>query len=286
MFVTFVIPVFGTEAFLPRCLDALFRQTDGDFEVVVVDDCSPEEEGRGKSVKEIVARYDARFRQVRQPWNMSAYQARNRGVREATGEYVAFCDPDDYVLPDLVSRLKAIAVAEHPDMIVYNCERDCGGVISAHWCNCADGRIRPETALVMMVSKRLQWNVWTKAIRRERCLKALGLQPYASNAYINSSDDFCLLIPALLQCQSIRTADFAGYRYCENANSVTSSQRSLKGLFRALIQTMKAHGIVRRYVREQGCSPEVVGSVDKIAGMIVRWFLVEMKSALKKRIRR
>ena len=286
MFVTFVIPVFGTEAFLPRCLDAFSRQTDADFEVVVVDDCSPGGDGRGESAEEIVARYDARFRQVRQPRNLSAYQARNRGIREAAGDYVAFCDPDDYVLPDLVSRLKALVRAEHPDMIAYNCERDRGGAISAHWCNCADGLICPKTALELMVSKRLQWNVWTKAIRRDCCLKALDLQPYAANAYINSSDDFCLLIPVLLQCRNVRTAAFAGYRYCENGNSVTVSQTSLKGLLRALVQTLRARGIVRRYVREQGCPPEAVRSVDRIARMIVRWFLVEMKAALRKRTKR
>ena len=37
---SFVVPVYGTEEYLPRCLDSLFAQT-GDYEVIVVDDCSP-----------------------------------------------------------------------------------------------------------------------------------------------------------------------------------------------------------------------------------------------------
>ena len=49
---SFVVPVYGTEKYLPRCLDSIFAQTAKNYEVIVIDDCSP------GNVQEICERYD------------------------------------------------------------------------------------------------------------------------------------------------------------------------------------------------------------------------------------
>jgi glycosyltransferase involved in cell wall biosynthesis len=97
--VTVVIPCHNSLRWLPETLGAVLDQTFGDFEVVLVDDGGDDDlagwaEGRG----------DARVRVVRQD-NAGVAAARNRGVAEARGELVAFCDSDDVWVPHALEAL-------------------------------------------------------------------------------------------------------------------------------------------------------------------------------------
>lgn len=94
--VSVIIPLYNKGKFVGRALDSVFSQTFEDFEVVVVDDGS-EDEG-----PDIVRRYkDKRLRLIQQD-NVGPGAARNRGIRETTGCYVAFLDADDEWLPDFL----------------------------------------------------------------------------------------------------------------------------------------------------------------------------------------
>ena len=87
--VSVVIPLYNKAPYVRRALESISNQTFRDFEVIVVDDGSKDDGPR------IVAQYpDARFRMIRQP-NAGPGPARNRGVAEAQGEYIAFLDADD-----------------------------------------------------------------------------------------------------------------------------------------------------------------------------------------------
>lgn len=94
--VSVIIPLYNKGKYVGRALDSVFSQTFEDFEVVVVDDGS-EDEG-----PDIVRRYkDKRLRLIQQD-NAGPGAARNRGIRETTGHYVAFLDADDEWLPDFL----------------------------------------------------------------------------------------------------------------------------------------------------------------------------------------
>lgn len=93
--VSVVIPAYKHERFILATLDSVFQQTFQDFEVIVVNDGSPD------STEELLAPLAAsgRIRYVRQP-NGGQASARNRGLREASGRYIAFLDDDDLWPPD------------------------------------------------------------------------------------------------------------------------------------------------------------------------------------------
>jgi len=94
--VSVIIPLHNKGKYVGRALDSVFRQTCEDFEVVVVDD------GSSDNGPDIVRRYsDPRLRLVQQE-NAGPGAARNRGIRETTGRYVAFLDADDEWLPDFL----------------------------------------------------------------------------------------------------------------------------------------------------------------------------------------
>lgn len=275
MIVSFIIPFYGSVRLLKRCLDSIAAQTDGDFEAIVVDDRSPED-------GEALARgFGEWCRYVRQPVNSSSYQARERGVREARGEYVVPVDPDDYVLPGLVGEIRRESELSHADVIVYNLRQFCDDGERPHWCQYPPGRYGPMAALEMMAGKRLQWNICAKAIRRQVWLAASGRMPFARNAYINASDDFCAVIPIVLASSVISVIGFDGYRYYENPDSTTHAVLGFGRLVKTLRETTRAWRLVRRFIAESEppVSRRAKRIADRIYGMIARWWIGEYRAA-------
>lgn len=99
--VSVVVPVYNAEVYLPRTLDSLLRQTLSDMEIILVDDGSTD--GSGAICDDYAVR-DDRIRVTHTP-NGGVSAARNRGIDEAVGEFVLFCDSDDTVEPTWAERL-------------------------------------------------------------------------------------------------------------------------------------------------------------------------------------
>lgn len=103
--ISIIVPVYNVEAFLPKCIESLMNQTYTDIEIILVDDGSPD--GCGKICDEYAAR-DTRIRVIHQA-NAGVSAARNVGLDVAKGEYIGFCDSDDFVSPEMYSdMLRAI----------------------------------------------------------------------------------------------------------------------------------------------------------------------------------
>ena len=96
MKLTIIIPVYKVEAYLDFCLKSIARQNVEDYEVILVDDGSPDRSG---ALCDAWVRKDGRFRVIHCPENRGLSAARNRGLDEAHGEYVTFVDSDDYISP-------------------------------------------------------------------------------------------------------------------------------------------------------------------------------------------
>lgn len=88
MRVSVIVPAYKAEAWITQCLASIRGQTFKDIELIVIDD--PEGTGAGA--------------------------ARNRGLDKATGEYVVFCDADDYLEPDAIEKL--VSASFSVDMVV------------------------------------------------------------------------------------------------------------------------------------------------------------------------
>ena len=109
--VSIAIPVHNAEATVRQTLDSVLAQTCEDYEVVLVDDGSSD---GSHDVLLSYAEEDPRFRVFRNGENRGAAFSRNRAVREAKGEYVAFLDADDLWTPDKLEKQAAFAAA-HPE---------------------------------------------------------------------------------------------------------------------------------------------------------------------------
>lgn len=99
--VTIVMPLYNAEHYVAETIESVLAQTLSDWNLVVVDDCSTDDSYR------IVAEYaasDSRIRHIRLMSNGGAARARNAGVLEACGRYLAFIDADDIWMPEKLER--------------------------------------------------------------------------------------------------------------------------------------------------------------------------------------
>lgn len=100
--VSFIVAVYNVGQYIQECVRSLYAQTLDDIEVVLVDDCSPDNsiELAMQALEDYPARKD-QVKVVRHSRNMGLPQARHTGVDAATGDYVMFIDGDDYIDTEL-----------------------------------------------------------------------------------------------------------------------------------------------------------------------------------------
>src|SRR5690606_6767616 len=87
-----VVPVYKVQGYLSECLDSILGQSYTDFEVIAVDDCSPDDSG---SILDRYAEHDARIHVIHLTENVGLGRARNAGLEKTQGDYVLFLDSDD-----------------------------------------------------------------------------------------------------------------------------------------------------------------------------------------------
>lgn len=100
--VSIVIPVYKVEKHIKRCLDSILAQTFQDFEIILINDNSPD---NSREIIENYARNDNRFRIVDNEENSGAAWSRMVGYSNAHGEYITFYDPDDFLPKDALEML-------------------------------------------------------------------------------------------------------------------------------------------------------------------------------------
>ena len=93
--ISMIIPMYGVEKYLRRCLDSVRNQTFTDFQVICVDDASPDKSGE---IAEEYAAKDKRFMVIHKE-NGGLSDARNAGMPYAKGKYIMFLDSDDFIHP-------------------------------------------------------------------------------------------------------------------------------------------------------------------------------------------
>ena len=92
-----IVPVYDVERYLPKCIDSILAQTFTDFELILVEDGSPD---NCPALCDAAAAKDARIRVIHQK-NGGLSAARNAGLDAARGEWIGFVDSDDYIAPEM-----------------------------------------------------------------------------------------------------------------------------------------------------------------------------------------
>ena len=103
--ISIIVPVYKTERFLSACIASILAQTFTDFELILVDDGSPDS---CPALCDAAAAKDSRIRVIHQK-NRGLSGARNAGLDAAEGEWIAFVDSDDMLLPQALEKAHSTA---------------------------------------------------------------------------------------------------------------------------------------------------------------------------------
>ena len=111
--VSVIVPVYGTEQYLRKCLDSLIGQTLQEIEIIVINDGSPD------NSQVIIEEYERKCPKVRgiKKENGGMSSARNAGIQQAKGEYIAFVDSDDYIEPEMCQVMYEKACKDSLDIV-------------------------------------------------------------------------------------------------------------------------------------------------------------------------
>ena len=112
--ISIIVPVYKAETYLHRCVDSILAQTFTDWELLLIDDGSPDRSGE---ICDEYAKKDSRVRVIHKE-NGGVSSARQRGLDESIGEYTIHADPDDWVEPTMLEELYNKAKEEDVDMVI------------------------------------------------------------------------------------------------------------------------------------------------------------------------
>ena len=218
-----IIPVYNVEKYIDRCLNSILDQSYENYEVIIVNDGSPD-----NSI-DIIKKYtkkDKRFK-VFTKENGGLSDARNYGVEQASGDAIVFVDGDDYVNPDLLLRIneefeisRDIDVVRYQLRLVddnYNVFEQPGYLVFSNL---------PSTESYKLLLKNVYVDVaWGYAYRREFFIR--NKFKYAKGRI---HEDLGLTHLILVKAKSISSIDYVGYNYVQREGSIISTYNRKQNL--------------------------------------------------------
>ena len=112
--ISIILPIYKVEKYLAKCIDSLLAQTYKNIEIILVDDGSPDNCGK---ICDDFAKKDIRIKVIHQQ-NSGVAAARNAGLKVATGKYIGFVDPDDWVAPEMYERLVNALIKNNSELSI------------------------------------------------------------------------------------------------------------------------------------------------------------------------
>ena len=104
--ISVIIPIYNLEQYIERCVRSVMAQSYKNLQIILVDDGSSDGSG---AVCDALAQQDSRIKVIHKP-NGGVSDARNFGVKAASGQFISFVDGDDYVHPEFIATLHTLCV--------------------------------------------------------------------------------------------------------------------------------------------------------------------------------
>lgn len=161
--ISIIVPIYNAEQYLHRCIDSILAQSYTDFELLLIDDGSTD--GSGAICDEYAAQ-DTRVR-VFHKENGGVSSARNLGLDNAQGEYITFCDADDYVGEDWLAAYNE-AIASNVDMAIQGYYAiDGDNTVEKKLQPCSGNSIETKRQLVAdLFAQEVYYYLWVKLFRK------------------------------------------------------------------------------------------------------------------------
>lgn len=221
--VSVIVPVYGVEKYLVDCIESITKQTYKNLEIILVNDGSPD---GSPQICDSYARKDSRIKVIHKA-NGGLVSARKAGLLQATGEYVAYVDGDDWVAEKMYEELIGCALHSSADIVVAGHKEVLAGQVVEVLQNklaCGlytDIKLTSELYPTMLYNGKFsQFGIftylWNKLFKKEVLLASQLSVPDE----IFMGEDAACLYPALLRANSVYITDSSNYHYVQHPESM------------------------------------------------------------------
>ena len=267
--ISVVVPVYKVEKYLRHCVDSILAQTYTDFELLLIDDGSPD--GCPQICDDYAAR-DTRVQVIHKP-NGGLISARNDGIRAARGDYVCILDGDDWALENMLQFIHETAARspEPLDMVLFAAHNVYEDHLEETVNNVPEGyydreRLEKEVFPFLITDRRnglqggvIQAHTWDKAFKRE-----LLLEHYTREERIRVFTDVPMTYECLLHCRNVYICNERLYMYNKtNEDSIRAKSREnlLTKSFFYLVSYLREH--------LNGLGPDTDRQLNEYAAMLI-----------------
>lgn len=222
-----IVPVFNVERYLHECVNAILAQRFTEFEVILIDDGSPD---GCPEICDAYAKQDPRVQVIHQA-NEGPQSACIRGLRMSRGKYIGFVDSDDWIDPGMYADMMAEIELSHADIV--QCGLRCvGSTSSSDLGTPKETRVFDKDAVRRDLAPRLltfyQYEDplvrparGNKVFRRDLLVRNTG---YCDTG-IRFGEDMNIVLPALLDASTVICLPRCYYNYRANESSITRSPK-------------------------------------------------------------
>ena len=216
--VSVIVPVYNVEQYIRRCMVSIQKQTLSDIEVIVVNDATPD---NSMAIVQEMAKDDQRMKILNHEKNMGLMWTRRTGYMAATGDYITFCDSDDYLPNDALEKLYLVAVELNADIVAGNLMILSKTGKETIWKSELKYGNTKVDVLRSLLRQELGHNLCGKLF------KASLLQGYRYNTYEHATngEDGCLFYQVIANMDLMTVINEVVYFYIQNTES--SSQVKL-----------------------------------------------------------
>ena len=225
--ISVIVPAYNVERFLAPCLDSILNQSLPDFEILVVNDCSPDGSG---ILAAGYARRDTRIRVIDRERNEGTMRARQAGYENARGRYIVFCDGDDLLPHDSLEILHS-AISDGALDIVFGAFEEFFPYGRKKYLNRsrvpAIGREGVYQALIANKMHMVLWGAIYDARLFRDALETMERQCV--------NEDYMILLQLLGRAEKIKVIDDVTYLYRAQPDAITRRTPTLDVLRQELL---------------------------------------------------
>lgn len=281
MKLSIIVPIYGVAKYLCKCIDSLLSQDIMDYEIILVDDGSPDE--CPEICDEYAVRYPNIIKVIHQS-NAGLSAARNAGLAIAQGDYIMYVDSDDYLEPNVLGALMEQVERDQLDVLRFRYQnvRESGEVFMPHEGMKSDYNnysSEPTDGLSFLNERMwVQCYAWQFILRRELALQ----EQFTPGIYFEDTDWTPRM---LLRAKRIASTELMVYNYLWREGSITLSQKDIAKQRKQLQDKM---GLLERLNRwgnavadRRWFNSMISNLVVNIVGMLAGPFYVEQKEYIK-----
>ena len=236
MQLSIIVPIYNIEEFLPQCINSILGQTLSDFELILIDDGSPD---NCPTICDEYAKKDNRIKVVHKS-NGGLVSARKAGLEVASGEYIGYVDGDDWVGPTMFEEMVIEAKKHDADIVAAGFTKNIEDNFTTERNIIPSGlydhnSIQQSIIPSMIFDKKMYapgiyTYVWNKIFKKDLLEKS---QYNVPNDIFLGEDAACTY-PAILSAKSIYITDSHHYHYRQRADSMlkisTDSSKDISGI--------------------------------------------------------